>query len=80
MAARITDVPATYDPPIWRQIMRDLVARFGKLESAVGTYTVTNFTPTRSLDMSVATSADIGNFLATLVSDLQNAGRLGGGT
>lgn len=79
MAPRTTNVPDGYDAATWRQIMRDLETRFGKLERAVSTYTVSNFTPTRTLDMGTATADDIGNFLCTLVQDLQKAGRLGGG-
>lgn len=79
MASRITDVPDQYDAPTWRNIMRDLVARLAKLGSSVGQYTVTGYTETRTLDMGSATATDIGNFVATMVSDLQKAGRLGGG-
>lgn len=77
MARRITDVPATYDVELWRQIMRDFDSRFRDLERTVGTYTVSNYTPTRTLNMGTATATDIGNFLCTLVADLQGAGRLG---
>lgn len=73
---RITNVPDIYNASAWRTIMRDLDRRFQALERLVGPYTVENFTPTRTLDMSTAAAADIGNFLATLVNDLQQAGRL----
>lgn len=79
MAQRITEVPDTYISSTWRKIITDIKTRFGKLEATVGPYTVSNYTETRTLDMGVATAADIGNFVATLVSDLQNAGRLSKG-
>ncbi len=74
---RIADVPTQYDPIQFRQIIRDIESRFRALEAAVSTYTVSNFTPTRTLDMGTAGAAEIGNFLATLVSDMKKAGRLG---
>lgn len=76
MPKRISEPSDTYDPLRQRQIISDITARFAALESAAGPYTITNFTPTRSLNMSVATATDIGNFVATLVSDLQAKGRL----
>lgn len=75
--ARLTDVPAEYDAQTFRQICRDLEGRLNKLSGAVGSYQVSNFTRVTSLDMGAATATDIGNFLCTLVQDLQKAGRLG---
>lgn len=75
MAQRISDVPDQYSPRVWKQIMRDLISRLAKLEATVGPYTVTNFTETRTLDPTIATTADVANFIATLVNDMQNAGR-----
>ncbi len=77
MALKISTVPDQYSPTAWRQIVRDVDARFRALEAATGKYTVSNFTPTRTLDASTATLADVANFVATLVSDMQGAGRLG---
>ncbi len=74
---RISDVPDTYDARQMRQIVRDIEKRFLALEAAVSTYTVSNFTPTRTLNMATAGAPEIGNFLATLVSDMKKAGRLG---
>lgn len=37
-------------------------------------YTISNHTPTRSLNMATATATDIGNFIATFISDLKNRG------
>lgn len=74
---RLTDIPNQYNARAFRAFSQDITARFAKLESAVSVYNVTNFVVTRDLDMATATVTDIGNFLATLVSDLQNAGRLG---
>lgn len=79
MAKRIADVPSDYDSRTFRQIIRDINTRFAALEAAVSVYTVSNYIETRSLDMGTATATDIGNFLATLVNDMQNAGRLGRG-
>lgn len=76
MAERITNVPEQYDPRSWRQIMRDLGQRFAKLERTAGPYVLSNITPTRTLDMGTATATEIGNFVATLVQDLQSIGRL----
>lgn len=77
MAVKISDVPAEYDARQWRQIVRDIIARFEKLEAGVGKYTVSNFTPTRTLNAGTATTTQVANFVATLVSDMQAVGRLG---
>lgn len=77
MAIKISDVPAEYSPQRWRQIVRDIDSRFAKLEAAAGTYAVSNFTPTRTLNAGTATLVQLANFVATLVSDLQQVGRLG---
>lgn len=77
MAVKISDVPATYNPQQWRQIVRDIDSRFAKLEASVGKYTVSNFTPLRTLNAGTATTTQLANFVATLVSDLQQVGRLG---
>jgi hypothetical protein len=74
---RLTDIPDPYDARTFRRFSQDIDARFRALEASVSVYTVTNFTPTRTLDMATAGAPQIGNFLATLVSDLQSAGRLG---
>jgi hypothetical protein len=37
-------------------------------------FTVSNFTVTRTLNAGTATTADIANFLATLIDDLQKRG------
>lgn len=37
-------------------------------------YTVSNYTKTRTLDASTATTADIANVLCTLIYDMQNRG------
>jgi hypothetical protein len=74
---RISDVPDQYNAGQYRQIVRDVETRFQNLEAAVSKYTVSNFTPTRTLNMATAGAPEIGNFLATLVSDMQKAGRLG---
>lgn len=42
-----------------------------------GPYTITNYTPTRSLDASTATLANVADFLCTLVEDLQSLNLLG---
>lgn len=75
----ITKVPDVYDPSSWRAIIRDIDSRFQKLEKIVPTtFTVTNYTVTRSLDVNLATAEDLANFVATLVADMIAAGRLGG--
>jgi hypothetical protein len=76
VTARITEVPDPYDARRWRLIVKDIENRFAKVEQMAGPYTISNFTPTRTLNMGTATATDIGNFLATLVSDLQAIGRL----
>lgn len=78
MAQRVTNVPDQYDAATWKAILSDLGRRFDALERATGTYTVSNFVPTRTLDMTSTNATNIGNFLATLVSDLQAARKLGG--
>lgn len=75
-AGRIANIPDDYDAGKFRVIMQDIGARFRRLEQLVGPYSVENYTVVRNLDMGTATAADIGNFLCTLVSDLQKAGRL----
>ncbi len=77
MAIKISDVPEFYDPSKWRKIIQDITNRFRAVEASVGTYSVSNFTPTRTLNMGTATATDIGNFLATLVNDLQTVDKLG---
>lgn len=70
-------VPVVYDQRTFSNILDDFQRQLNKVSGRVGTYDVSNFVETRSLDMGTATVTDIGNFLATLVSDLQKAGRLG---
>lgn len=70
-------VPPKYDQRTFTNILGDMQGQIDKVSARIGTYTVQNFTETRTLDMATATSTEIGNFLATLVSDLKNGGRLG---
>lgn len=77
MVKRFTDIPEEYNARTFRNLVRDINSRFAVLEAPVSVYNVTNFVVTRDLDMATAGAPEIGNFLATLVSDLQNAGRLG---
>lgn len=77
--ARTTDIPLQYDPQTMRRVVSDLERQIDTVGKAVGAYTVTGFTRVTSLDMATATVTDIGNFLCTLVQDLQKARRLGGG-
>jgi hypothetical protein len=70
------DKPHHGHPAKYRQIMRDIASRVAALEKTVGPYVVENFTPTRTLDMATAGAPQIGNFIATLVSDLQAVGRI----
>lgn len=74
--ARLTNIPDKYDAGTFRTLVRDIESRLRRLEELVGPYTVSNYVETRTLDMGTAGAVDIGNFLATLVSDLQKAGRL----
>lgn len=76
--ARATDLPQEYDPQTMRRVVSDLEARIDNVSKAVGVYTVSNFARVTSLNMATATATDIGNFLCTLVQDLQKARRLGG--
>jgi hypothetical protein len=75
MTKRISEPSQTYDARRMRQILTDIDRRFQVLEKMIGPYTVANYTETRTLDMGTATADDIGNFLATLISDLQAVGR-----
>lgn len=77
MERRLVDIPDQYEARTFRRFAQDIQKRFAVLESAVQVYEVSNYTPTRTLDMATAGAPEIGNFLATLVADLQNAGRLG---
>lgn len=78
MAARSTNVPDPYDPQAFRTIVADYDRRLDSLERVIGTYQVSNFTRVTTLNMGTATATDIGNFLCTLVQDMQKAKRWGG--
>ena len=43
-------------------------------EEVADAYTLSNVTPTRTLDPTSATTADIANVLATLLQDMKNRG------
>lgn len=43
-----------------------------------GPYTVSNYTPSRTLDASTATLGEVADFLCTLIDDLKTLGVLGG--
>jgi len=76
--ARTTNPPDEYDAQTFRRILGDYDKRLDSLARAVGTYKVQNYTRITTLDMGTATATQIGNFLCTLVADLQDANRLGG--
>lgn len=77
--ARTNDVPQEYDPQVFRGIMSDYDRQLDSLSRVVGRYSITGFTRTTTLDMGTATATDIGNFLCTVIEDMQKAKRLGGG-
>lgn len=78
MAKRQIFAPKAYDKKTFSNILHDLENRLTALESSVKTYTITNAgSDVRSLDVTAATLTDVKNFLATLVKDLQDAGKLG---
>lgn len=66
--------PATLDPWL-TQTLREIenASREGVFAIIDG-FTVTGFTPTRTLDVSTATNADFMNFVATMIDDLQKRG------
>lgn len=62
------------DGKAWLQAAMDEIERASHEERFVqiaDAYTVSNFTPTRTLDAGTATAADIADFLATLITDLK---------
>lgn len=78
MAKRPIITPKTYDPTTFSNIFHDLENRLISLESPVKTYDVTNAgAAVRSLDVTTATLSDVKDFLATLIKDLQAAGKIG---
>lgn len=88
MTARIRDpyiLPRLKDPQlVWsqawgQQIVKALTdrANLDKTPLVAG-YTVSNYTETRTLNAGTATATDVANFVATLVSDLIAAGKIGG--
>lgn len=72
---RLPSPPAQYDQGWAARLVQVLEQRSveDSAPHAIG-YSVSNHTPTRSLNMATATATDIGNFVATLVSDLLLAG------
>jgi len=77
MAGRLPDIPDQYDSKSFRRFVQDIEKRLTSLGAAVGVYSVTNYVETRTLDAGAATTTDVANFVATLVADLQAAGKLG---
>lgn len=71
--------PSTQDPDAFR---RWALTAFAEIERAsvddafvvADDFAVSGHTPTRTLDASTATTADIANVLCTLIEDLQNRG------
>lgn len=71
--------PNTQDPDAFR---RWALAAFAEIERAsvddsfvvADDFTVSNHTPTRTLNAATATTSDIANVLCTLLEDLQNRG------
>lgn len=69
-------------PPTWNEGEGGaaLVDNKGRLQLAVGalatgqTYTVTNATPTRTLNAATATTGDVANVVAALITDLKSIG------
>lgn len=67
------------DPEVFR---RWVLGAFAELERAsvedaivvADDFSVTGHTPTRTIDASTATTAEIANVLCTLIEDLQNRG------
>lgn len=49
-------------------------ASFEDIAEVADAYTVTNLTPTRTLDVSTATTADIAAVLGTFITDMKNRG------
>lgn len=78
MGKRPVSIPRDYDPVTFSNIVHDFENRLIALESPVKTYAITNAgSSVRSLDVTAATLADVKDFLASLVKDLQAAGKLG---
>lgn len=78
MAKRPISIPKTYDPVTISNIVHDFENRLNAVESPVKTYEITNEgAAVRTLDVTAATLADLKDFVASLVKDLQAAGKLG---
>lgn len=78
MAKRPILIPRDYDATTISNIVHDFENRLVALESPVKSYEITYAGgPVRSLDVTAATLADVKVFLASLVKDLQAAGKLG---
>ena len=69
------------EQPYWLEldeVLNDIEKRLLVLSQvAKAGYVVSNFTPTRTLDVATATLPDLLNFVATLAQDFKDAGRLG---
>ena len=76
--ARLGTVPEKYDQRTFGNILEKVENRLNRLENPVRSYEVTGLgADVRSIDVSTATLADVADFVATLVMDLQAAGKLG---
>lgn len=67
------------DPKIWKKWVDDCFAEIDRasqedLSAVAADFTVTNYTPTRTINAGTASTADIANVLCTLIDDLRNRG------
>lgn len=81
---RLPDPPLSEDWRDWRdwaaQLVRALEQQAETQAAPIAPrFTITNDTPTRTLDVTAANAADVGNVLSQLVADLTAAGTLGDG-
>lgn len=79
MGARIPKVPEVYDKNQFIRMMATIENRFAALE-AVSTptvFTIQNGATRTTLDVSTATLAQLREFVGTLVTEMQKAGKLG---
>lgn len=71
--------PNLNDPKIWKDWVEKCLNEIERasqedLSAVAADFTVTNYTPTRTLNAGTASTADIANVLCTLIDDLRNRG------
>ena len=71
--------PASQRPEAWKKWIEDCFAElerasYDDLAAVAQDFTVTNYTPTRTLNAGTANLATVANVLCTFIADLQNRG------